>query len=341
MAADAPFSFLPLGAIIQAFKVKGINIVQGFPTRELYEKHNSPYFGETIGRVANRIKGAQLDSVNSKTYPLTANNSGNTLHGGIVGWGKRAWKGPTPVGVRQIPGVKDLQGGESVQFTLTSEDGDQGFPGAVDVKVVYTAGTQQVDGKEATVLGIEYEAQLVGGADETVMNMTNHSYFNLSGDETIAGTQVSLGASQYLPVDGTNVPIGGPSAFPGVEVGKTIDLGDKEPIFDSCFTTTANPAVVPIDTRAQPLQLHLAAAHPKTGIHLQVLSTEPSFQFYTGDFTDVPAVEGAAARGARSAFCCEPGRWVNAVNVPEWKSMTLLKKGETYGARIVYKAWTG
>lgn len=341
MAADtdAPFSFLPLGAIIQAFKVKGINIVQGFPTQELYEEHNSPYFGETIGRVANRLKGAQLDSVNGKTYPLAANNSGNTLHGGIVGWGKRTWNGPTAIGVRQIPGVDGLQGGESVQFTLTSEDGDEGFPGAVDVKVIYTAGTQQIQGQETIVLGIEYEAQLVGGADETVINMTNHSYFNLSGDETIGGTEVSLGASQYLPVDGTSVPTGGPTAFPGVQVGETMTLGATAPAFDNCFTTTADPAAVPVDTRAQPLQLHLAASHPKSGVHLQVLSTEPSFQFYTGDFTNVPAVEGAAARGARSAFCCEPGRWVNAANVPAWKSMTLLKKGETYGARIVYKAW--
>jgi aldose 1-epimerase len=84
----------------------------------------------------------------------------------------------------------------------------------------------------------------------------------------------------------------------------------------------------------------MAAYHPKTGIHLEVLSTEPSFQFYTGDFTNVPAVEGLSAKGPRSAFCCEPGRWVNAVNVPEWKNMSLLKKGETYGSRIVYKAWS-
>ncbi|OAA56058.1 Aldose 1-epimerase, subgroup [Cordyceps fumosorosea ARSEF 2679] len=344
MATDATFSFLPLGAIIQTFNVNGINIVQGFPTQELYVKHNSPYFGETIGRVANRIKGARLDSVNGRAWPLAANNSGNTLHGGNVGWGKRIWQGPTPVGVRQIPGVDGLQGGESVQFTLVSADGDEGFPGALAVSVVYTAGTQPLaDGREATVLGIEYEARLVGdGADETVINMTNHSYFNLGGADatTIAGTQVTLHDTQYLPVDPTGVPTRGPVAFPGVDVGRPIELGAEAPAFDNCFTTTAEPAAVPVDTRAGPLRLHLAATHPATGIHLQVLSTEPSFQFYTGDFTDAPAVgPGAPARGARSAFCCEPGRWVNAPNVPEWKNMTLLRKGETYGARIVYKAW--
>ncbi|KAJ2978773.1 hypothetical protein NQ176_g3636 [Zarea fungicola] len=166
-SVEAPLSFLPLGAIIQNFNVKGINIVQGFATQELYEKHNSPYFGETIGRVANRIKGAKLDSINGKTYPLAANLSGNTLHGGNVGWGKRVWKGPTPVGVREIPGVDGLLGGETVQFSLASEDGDEGFPGALDVKVLYTTGTQKIGDKEVIVLGIEYEALLVGGADET------------------------------------------------------------------------------------------------------------------------------------------------------------------------------
>jgi aldose 1-epimerase len=178
MASEAPFQFLPLGAIIQSFIVGKTNIVLGFPTTELYEKYNAPYFGETIGRVANRTKGAKIDSLNGKSYTLAANNGPNNLHGGVVGWGKRVWEGPTPVGIREIPGLEGskLQGGESVKFTLKSEDGDEGFPGEVDVSVVYTTGTQTTeDGKEARVLGIEYRAELVGGADETVVNITNHS----------------------------------------------------------------------------------------------------------------------------------------------------------------------
>jgi aldose 1-epimerase len=173
---DAPVSFLPLGAIIQELRVGGVNIVQGFPEQSQYQSHNDPYFGETIGRVANRIKGAKIDSVNGgKTYTLAANNGPNNLHGGLVGWGKKIWKGPTPVGVRQIPGVEGLEGGESVKFSLVSEDGDEGFPGTVETSVVYTVGKQVQGGKEVIVLGIEYEAELVGGADETVINMTNHS----------------------------------------------------------------------------------------------------------------------------------------------------------------------
>jgi aldose 1-epimerase len=174
--SDASFAFLPLGAIIHSFKVGGINIVQNFPSEAAYREHNSPYFGETIGRVANRLGAAKLDSLNNgKTYSLAANNGPNNLHGGVVGWGKRVWKGPEPVGVREIPGVEGLKGGESVKFTLVSEDGDEGFPGEVHASVVYTAGTQDLGGKEAVVLGIEYEAELVSGAEETAINMTNHS----------------------------------------------------------------------------------------------------------------------------------------------------------------------
>lgn len=338
--SDAPVELIPLGAIIKSFKVKGLNIVDGFPTEELYAKHNSPFFGATIGRVANRIHGAKINDLNGKTWPLSANLQGNTLHGGKTGWSKKVWDGPKPVGIRQIPGVDGLRGGESVQFSLHSEDGDEGFPGAVDVTTTYTSGTQQVDGKEVIVLGIEYEANLVGGADETAINMTNHSYFNLSGDETIDGTVVTLPTTNYLPVDAQSIPTGGPTTWPNLDTTKEFTLGATGPSFDNCFTTTTDPASVPIDTRSQPLLPNVTAHHPKTGIHLQVLSTEPSFQFYTGEGTNVPEIEGQRARGARSSFCCEPGRWANACNVPEWKSMSVLKKGETYGCRIVYKAWS-
>ncbi|KAL6815767.1 galactose mutarotase-like domain-containing protein [Trichoderma sp. SZMC 28013] len=337
---DAAFKFLPLGAIIQSFKVKDTNIVLGFPEQEQYVKYNSAYFGETIGRIANRIKDAKINSLNGQAYPLAANDDLHSLHGGNEGWGKRIWKGPTAVGTKEIPGVQGLKGGESVEFTLRSEDGDEGYPGAVEAKVIYTSGNQVVDGKEVIVLGIEYEATLVEGADETIINLTNHSYFNLTGDNKITGTTVTLSTNQHLPAEEDSIPLGGPVPFPGVETTKPFVLGPTEPAIDRCFTTTSDPSSVPIDTRSQPLALNLAAFHPKSGIHLEVLSTEPSYQFYTGELTKVPAAEGLPARGARSAFCCEPGRWINAVNVPEWRDMVIVKKGETYGSRIVYKAWS-
>ncbi|KAI0129156.1 galactose mutarotase-like domain-containing protein [Xylariales sp. AK1849] len=341
-SSESEISLLPLGAIIQTFKVAGINIVQGFPTQDLYPSYNDPYFGETIGRIANRTEGAKINSLNGgKSYSLAANNGPNNLHGGVKGWGKRVWEGPKPVGLREIPGVEGLEGGESVEFRLTSEDGDEGFPGEVLVKVVYTTGIQKVDGSEVTVLGMEYEAELDGGAEETAINMTNHSYFNLTGGPTIEGTVVQLCTSHYLPVTEHGIPTGGPTAFPKVATNSQFTLGPVDPDIDDCFVVnpSANSNSVPIDTRKLPLTKLISAHHPDSGIHLEVLSTEPAFQFYTGKYIDVPAVDGVPARAARSGFCVEPSRFVNAINVDDWKSQSLLKKGEKYGARIVYRGW--
>jgi aldose 1-epimerase len=181
MAASEPVTFLPLGAIIQALRVGDLNIVQGFPKQEQYTSHNAPFFGETIGRVANRIGGAKIDSLNGgKSYTLAANNGPNNLHGGNVGWGKQIWDGPSPAGVTTafegLEGGELSSGGEGVKFSIVSPDGDEGFPGTVNASVVYTVGKQTQDGKEVVVLVADYEAELVDGAEETVINMTNHSY---------------------------------------------------------------------------------------------------------------------------------------------------------------------
>ncbi|KAK0624922.1 galactose mutarotase-like domain-containing protein [Bombardia bombarda] len=341
MSTDAPVSFLPLGAIIQELRVGGINIVQGFPSQSLYESHNDPFFGETIGRVANRISNAKIDSLNNgKSYALAANNGPNNLHGGVVGWGKKIWDGPTPVGIRTIPGFDGLDGGESVKFTLVSPDGDEGFPGTVHASVVYTVAKQKQEGKEAILLGIEYEAELVGDeAEETVINMTNHSYFNLSASPSIQGTVVTLATNTYLPVDAGGIPTSGPAPFAKVQANEPFTLGAVDPDIDDCFVVNESPASVPIDTRSLPATKLVSAHHPDSKIHLEVYSTEPAFQFYTGKYIDVPEVAGLAARGARSGFCVEPSRYVNACNVDEWKGQMLLKKGEKYGCRIVYRAW--
>jgi aldose 1-epimerase len=179
MSSSSPVTLLPLGAIIQSLRVGGVNIVQGFPSQSLYQSHNSPFFGETIGRVANRIANAKLNSLNGgQSYKLAVNDGPNNLHGGVVGWGKKIWDGPKPVGVKTVPGLDGgkLEGGESVKFTLVSPDGDEGFPGTVEASVVYTTGKQTENGKDVVVVAFEYEAKLTGGADETVINMTNHSY---------------------------------------------------------------------------------------------------------------------------------------------------------------------
>lgn len=174
-------------------------------------------------------------------------------------------------------------------------------------------------------------------------------YFNLSGEPTIQGTEVSLCTNTYLPVDDTGIPTSGPEPYPNITPNQTFTLGPTDPDIDDCFALLPpypTPGSIPLDTRSLPLTRLVSAYHPTSKIHLEVHSTDPAFQFYTGKYIDVPAVETAdgkevKARGARSGFCVEPSRFVNAVNVPEWRDMVVLKKGDVYGSRIVYKGWSG
>lgn len=162
----ASIKFLPLGAIIQSIAINGKEIVQGFPTTDDYIQHNGPYFGETIGRVANRISNARIENLNGRSYQLVANNGPNSLHGGPRGWGKQVWKGENVT----------RNGRDAVLFTYTSPDGDEGFPGTVAVSVWYTPYEEKsASGTTVTVLEIEYEAELLDGdVEETVISMTNH-----------------------------------------------------------------------------------------------------------------------------------------------------------------------
>ena len=167
MSSIDDFSFLPLGAIIQEFQINGKNIVQNFPSADLYKQYNAPSFGETIGRIANRISGAKINNLNGKSYQLAANNGPNSLHGGYMGWGKQEFEGPTRV---------TRHGTNCILFKYISPDGEEGYPGTVSVSVWYTPSKEQEDGIEKTTLQIEYEAELVGDNDveETVIGMTNH-----------------------------------------------------------------------------------------------------------------------------------------------------------------------
>lgn len=161
------FTFLPLGAIIQEFNVNGVNIVQGFKTAEQYKQYNSPYFGETIGRIANRVAKGKFE-LNGTTHQLPVNNGPNSLHGGEKGWGKREFEGPINV---------QRNGEDAVLFKYLSKDGEEGYPGTVQVSVWYVQKKEQVNGAQQEVLYIEYEAELVGDeVEETAINMTNHRY---------------------------------------------------------------------------------------------------------------------------------------------------------------------
>jgi aldose 1-epimerase len=161
----------------------------------------------------------------------------------------------------------------------------------------------------------------------------------LSGAPTIEGTVVELCSNTYLPVDDGGIPTAGPATFSKVQAKTPFTLGSEEPDIDDCFVLDKDTKSVPSDTRSAQLTKLVSANHPDTGIHLEVLSTEPAFQFYTGKYIEVPDVPGQAARGRRSGFCVEPSRFVNACNEDKWKDQMLLKKGDKYGCRIVYRAW--
>ncbi|KAI9799188.1 MAG: hypothetical protein M1833_004228 [Piccolia ochrophora] len=331
--------FIPQGAIIQEFSVAGQNIVLNFPSSSAYATHNAAYFGETIGRVANRVAGGTVGNLNGQTYQLATNDGENSLHGGSQGWGKRVFTGP----------ILELNNGtESAKFRYTSPHGDEGYPGTLEVLVTYTGRPIDDHDGDGFALEIEYEVKFADKAEnvydesrETVVNVTNHSYFNLSNSSNIEGTLATLTTDQYLPRDNNGIPKTGVTTHPTVTKGEAFTLDAAEPVFDDCFVLNSDLESISLDSRSSPLRTAAKFYHPSTKIHLEVQTTEPAFQFYTGDYVDTPTIETAPQRGPRSGFCVEPCRYVNAVNVEDWRHMVLLRRGEIYGSRIVYRAWKG
>lgn len=142
-----------------------------------------------------------------------------------------------------------------------------------------------------------------------------------------------------MVVDDEAIPTGAIEDFPGVEADKAFTLGLTEPDIDHCFVLNADDPKCALDTRQSPLHRLVAMYHPDTKLHLDVFSTEPAFQFYTGKFIDVAATEHTPARGKRSGICIEPSRYINAINVPEWRDQMLLRKGDKWGSKTTYKVW--
>lgn len=178
----------------------------------------------------------------------------------------------------------------------------------------------------------------VGEQSNEVPNKIN-SYFNIADKPTIEGTQATVYTNMHQVVDETSIPTGEISAYPGIPANEEFTLGPKEPDPDHCFIMNTDPASVPLDTRKEPMKKLCSFYHPATKLHLEALSTEPAFQFYTGRFVDVPEMDGMPARGPRSGMCLEASRYVNAINVPEWRHMVVLRKGQLFGSRTIYRAW--
>lgn len=298
------------------------DVVLGYDKVEDYEAGKN-YFGAIIGRYGNRIGHAKF-SIGKSTYTLAANNGENTLHGGLVGFNKRVWT------------AKDVSSpaGPALELTYLSKDMEEGFPGNLSVKVVYTL-------TEANSLKIDYSATT---DKETVVNLTNHSYFNLrgQGNGDILGHHLMLHADKFTPVDAGLIPTGELRPVKGTPfdfsaptaIGKHIDQDDEQIKlgggYDHNFVLTRG-------IKNGDLALAAVVHEPTTGRVMQVWTTEPGVQFYTGNFLDGTGTgKGGKPYARRTAFCLETQHFPDSPNHPAFPT-TLLKPGAHYHTTTVYK----
>ncbi len=299
---------------------KFADVVMGMENLEGY-REQTYYFGALVGRYGNRIAHGKF-TLEGKSYVTPQNNGGNTLHGGVAGFDKRVWKA-APVNSAE---------GAALELTYLSKDGEEGFPGNLSAKVVYTL----TDNNE---LKIEYTATT---DKPTVINLTNHSYFNLAGpgDGDILQHEVSIDADRFTPVDAGLIPTGELRAVKGTPfdftkstaIGARIGQNDEQLKlgngYDHNFVLNKGNGGL---TRA-------AVVHePKTGRVLEVSTTEPGLQFYTGNFLDGKARgKGGKVYQFRGAFCMETQHYPDSPNHPAFPT-TELKPGATYHTVTVYR----
>jgi aldose 1-epimerase len=304
------------GAIVVAVEVPdknghNDNITLGFPTLQGYIEHN-PYFGATVGRYGNRIAGASF-SLDGKTYTLAANNGPNSLHGGIKGFDKVVWDAE----------VIESDAGSGVRFHRLSPDGEEGFPGNLNVEVVYLL-------TEDNGLRMEYKATT---DQATPVNLTNHAYWNLkgAGNGLVLDHVLMIAADSYLPVDENLIPTG---EFKPVE-GTPMDFRDPTLIgsridqvgmgYDHCYVL-----------RNQSGELALAARvrDPESGRVMEVRTTQPGIQLYTANFLDGTPASGGFPQ--HSALCLETQHYPDSPNQPDFPS-TILRPGEEYHQLTVHR----
>jgi len=314
------------GATVVALKVpdragKVADVVLGFDTLEGYERGKA-YFGATVGRYGNRIGGGKF-SIDGNTYTLPKNDGKNTLHGGILGFDKKVWK-------TRETASKD---GESLEFSYLSPDGEEGFPGNLSVKVVFALPADRNE------LKIDYTATT---DKDTVLNLTNHSYFNLAGEGNgdILDHVLTLHAKQFTPVDKTLIPTGELRDVAGTPmdftrataIGKRINENYEQLVFGKGYD---HNWVIASDGR-KGLTLAAEAHDPKSGRTLEVLTTEPGVQFYSGNFLDGSKGKGDKAYGQRAAFCLETQHFPDSPNHPNFPS-TLLKPNLVFRSQTVFR----
>jgi aldose 1-epimerase len=328
-AAGIEIKAMTYGAIITSWRVPDragqlADIVLGFDDPARYLKGDSPYFGAVVGRYANRIGKAQF-ALDGRTYTLAANDGINHLHGGKQGFDKALW---------DAEAIKTSDG-PGVAFSRTSPDGEEGYPGTLKVRVTYTL-------TDRNALLIAYEATT---DKSTPVNLTQHSYFNLAGQGTgdVLDHVLHINADRYTPVDKTLIPTGELAPVEGTpfDFRKPTAIGDRirseHPQLQFGGGYDHNWILARPGTG---LSVAADVYEPKTGRTLQVRTTEPGLQFYSGNFLDgsLTGKEGRVYR-QRYGFCLETQHFPDSPNKPGFPSTT-LRPGETYRTRTVYTTGT-
>jgi aldose 1-epimerase len=295
------------------------DVVLGYDDPAGYEGDKS-YFGVLVGRFANRIALGRF-TLAGREYKLAQNNGPNHLHGGVRGFNKVVWKA-RPLRRR---------GGPALELTYLSRDGEEGYPGNLSVRAVYSL-------TDRNELRIEYAATT---DRETIVNLTHHSYFNLAGEGrgNILGHELRVNADRFTPVDETQIPTGELKAVAGTPfdftrataIGGRIEREDEQlrrgKGYDHNYV---------LNKRGARLSLAAEVYEPTTGRAMEVWTTEPGVQLYTGNFLDGVRGKGGKVYNFREGFCLEAQHFPDSPNRPAFPS-TVLRPGRTYTQTTVYK----
>jgi aldose 1-epimerase len=294
------------------------DVVLGYDNLDGYLT-NSPYFGAMIGRYGNRIAKGHF-TLDGVTYTLAVNNGPNALHGGLKGFDKKVWA------ARVLP----CDDGPSLELTYTSKDGEEGYPGTLKVTAVYTLLSDNG-------LRLEYTATT---DKDTVLNLTQHSYFNLAGKGDVLGHKVFIDADKFTPVDETLIPTaeirdvaGTPFDFrKSTAIGDRIGQDDKQLKYGNGYDHN-----YVLKHKMGHLDIIARVTEPTTGRVLEVLSTEPGLQFYSGNFLDGSNVgKGGQVYQFRNAFCMEPQHYPDSPNQSGFPPV-VLRPGQVYHNTIIFR----
>ena len=294
------------------------DVTLGFDALAGYEGAGNPFFGNVVGRYANRIGGAAF-TLDGKKYPLAANNGANHLHGGLRGFDKYVWTGEE----------LSRDGASGVRWSMVSPDGDEGYPGTLKATVTYL-----LTPKDELV--VEYEATT---DKPTVVNLTQHAYFNLAGEGngSVLDHVVQLHASRYTPVAAGLIPTGvlAPVAGTPLDFTKPERIGARIESDHEQMTLGHGYDHNFVLDRQGPGLVHAASVFdPKSGRVMDVHTTEPGLQIYTANWLDVTG-KGGHKYGPRSAVCFETQHYPDSPNKPDFPS-TVLRPGETYRSKTVF-----